>query len=499
MSVDEDGYLYYLIRSNSGVDENKSFTGYDGSFHAWIIKTDPSSNSVVVDQFGYGGFGFDDLEQIMVMPESKEILLFGESNSQIGKDKQCPHHGQMDLVIAKLDSNGNLLWDKSFGGSNFDHFSDAVYLNGHFYVVGSSSSSGNSPYKESNLYGLSDGWLLKINAQSGDLVFDYSFGGSENDVFTGIAIMNDVLVVSGGTRSVDGTRTVPLFDAPGNIQGDAWILELDTNGALLQEFVFGGTGAETFDKIVVENDSVFLMGASTSPISGNKTSTNFGITNNYHVWFAALNEFLLKEIDMSFGGNQFDFGLDLTRKDETIYLLIQTNSEAGTGTRQLPLFSPNKDDLILYSLDKNFQIAEESIFGGVESETSTSRALITKNGQLLVGSTSLSSISGNRTTIKRATSTDTWYFSVDVPMNINLPEETLVFELYPNPSDGLFTLTGEFKSLQLYDMGGKEINISTAPTTQIHEIDLRQYPSGIYMLRAELQSGEYVNQKLIKH
>ncbi|MBL7902572.1 MAG: PKD domain-containing protein [Bacteroidia bacterium] len=91
------------------------------------------------------------------------------------------------------------------------------------------------------------------------------------------------------------------------------------------------------------------------------------------------------------------------------------------------------------------------------------------------------------------------------PVGIELQNRNaLLFEVFPNPGDGLFQLQGNIQSeepldIQVLDLNGKclysEIQ-SYEPKQEIREINLKHLPQGLYILHLE-QAGLRLNKKLV--
>lgn len=75
--------------------------------------------------------------------------------------------------------------------------------------------------------------------------------------------------------------------------------------------------------------------------------------------------------------------------------------------------------------------------------------------------------------------------------------------IYPNPSTGLFNLTGveEGSNVRVYSIGGQEMfnMISRTSSTQISPVDLSDLPSGLYLMQITSPLGEVHSTKLQKN
>ena len=78
-----------------------------------------------------------------------------------------------------------------------------------------------------------------------------------------------------------------------------------------------------------------------------------------------------------------------------------------------------------------------------------------------------------------------------------IPEETIfICTLYPNPTQGKFILSSSEspRSISIIDVNGKLLQIATDPA-QNQEIDLTDYPKGIYLVKISLENS---TQKMLK-
>lgn len=126
--------------------------------------------------------------------------------------------------------------------------------------------------------------LLNIlNAQDLSINFQTKFGGSTSDVAYDVALSptGDGYYFVGGTTSTDFDRASTNY---GN--SDVWIIKTNLNYQIQWEKSFGGTEIETAKSIKIVNNQIYVLAESTSAVSGNKTSTNFG---GFDMWLLALN------------------------------------------------------------------------------------------------------------------------------------------------------------------------------------------------------------------
>jgi len=103
--------------------------------------------------------------------------------------------------IVKLDKNGQKVWDKNYGGHYFEFHSSIVALpDGNFLFAGMGSSANGDCV---GAYGSYDQWIIKMNS-SGDIIWKKNFGGTGGDAPYRIVPQSDGgFVIGGGTNSND--------------------------------------------------------------------------------------------------------------------------------------------------------------------------------------------------------------------------------------------------------------------------------------------------------
>ncbi len=120
--------------------------------------------------------------------------------------------------IFKLDSDGDLEWDKTFEGGSYDDKSSIQQTKDGGYIVAGVTSSKDA--------GKNDAWILKLDS-NGELEWDKTFGGSESDGAVSIQQTNDSGYIVAGYMGLEDT---------GN--SDTWIFKLDSNGNLEWDKIF---------------------------------------------------------------------------------------------------------------------------------------------------------------------------------------------------------------------------------------------------------------------
>jgi len=141
------------------------------------------------------------------------LLLLMARRTRREEKSVSKKHGVGEFWCHKLDSEGNLQWRRYFGGTSNDRSYDAIETqDGDFVVVGSSESQ---DVDISNPKGGYDIWVVKIDS-NGNLLWERSLGGSEYDIGNAIIeTYNGDFLIAGQTFSQDKDVTNPLGGSDG--------------------------------------------------------------------------------------------------------------------------------------------------------------------------------------------------------------------------------------------------------------------------------------------
>ena len=209
----------YIVGGDS-VSTNGDVTGNHGITDYWIVKL--SSTGTIVWQKSLGGSYGEYVKQIQQTNDGGYIIV-GFSDSLNGD--VTGNHGLSDYWIVKLSSTGIIVWQKSFGGTNYDIANSIQQTSDGGYILTGYANSSNGNVLVN--YGLNDYWILKITS-TGSIEWQKSLGGSDID------FGNSIQQTSEGGYIVAGYSASTNGDVTGNHgSSDYWIIKLsstlDTN------------------------------------------------------------------------------------------------------------------------------------------------------------------------------------------------------------------------------------------------------------------------------
>ena len=267
----------YIVAGFTGSNDG-DVTGNHGAYDYWIVKIDYSGN--IQWQKSLGGSIYDKPNSIQQTNDGGYIVA-GYSNSNDG-DVTGNHGGGYDYWIVKLDSSGNLQWQKSLGGTYHDDVANSIqqtYEGG--YIVAGYSCSSDGDITGNHGYG--DYWVVKLDT-TGNLQWQKSLGGSNDDGANSIQQTNDRgYIVAGFTGSNDG-------DVTGNHGGnfDYWIVKLDSSGNLQWQKSLGGTGDDWGSSIKQTTDEGYIVAGYSDSNDGDVTGNHSTTYHYYDYWVIKL-------------------------------------------------------------------------------------------------------------------------------------------------------------------------------------------------------------------
>lgn len=189
-----DGGYILALQTNS-VDGNVS--GNNGHVDYWVVRLDDSGE--ILWQKCLGGYGWEYVRTVHQTSDGG-FLVVGSADSEDGD--VTGNHGAYDCWVVKLDGTGELQWKKCYGGTSWDTSAGAFSTDdgGFILMCETSSDDGDISFSQGN----SDAWLVKIDAE-GEILWQKTYGGSNNDGAHNIEpTLDGGLIMLGFTNSNDG-------------------------------------------------------------------------------------------------------------------------------------------------------------------------------------------------------------------------------------------------------------------------------------------------------
>lgn len=271
-----DGGFLIACGSNSNMSADKSEDCIGGGDY-WIIKT--NSTGTILWENTIGGIDLDGVTDVLQTADGG-YLLAGISQSDISGDKTQNSKGLYDYWIVKIDSAGIIQWQNTIGGDDNDILEVALITSDGGYLLAGSSQSDISGDKSENTLGFIDYWIVKTDGL-GNVLWENTIRGNDYDALRTAKNTPDGGFLLGGFSNsyISGDKNEHCI----NGSTDYWIVKTDSLGSILWQNTIGGDSGDKLESIVASGDGGFILGGySDSGISGDKTTTNFG-GNDYWV------------------------------------------------------------------------------------------------------------------------------------------------------------------------------------------------------------------------
>jgi len=259
----------YIIAgfSNSNDGDVTGHHGLASTTDCWVAKLDSLGN--LEWQRSLGGSGSEFAQCIKPTLDGGYIL---SANSDSNDGDVTGNHGSNDAWVVKLDSLGNIEWQRSLGGSSYDHGRSICVTPDGGYVLGTQTASNDGDVSGS--HGSSDAWLVKLDAM-GNIQWQKCIGGSKSEGIYAIRLTPDNgMVFAGETSSDDGDLT----GTSTTLLGSAWICKTDSVGNIVWTKTYGGSSLDWGREVITTADGGYMLGVSTVSNDGN-VSGNHGASD----------------------------------------------------------------------------------------------------------------------------------------------------------------------------------------------------------------------------
>jgi Secretion system C-terminal sorting domain len=273
----QDNNFFLLCSANSS-DGNISNDPYPNSMDYWIVKIDSLGN-IIWDKI-YGGTGLDQM-WTGIGDSDGGVIAIGWTGSDDGDIST--YYGYYDIWMVKLDNEGNLEWDFTIGTNYFDYPDAIIQTSDGGFLIGGSSIVKEGGNFTCDTHGNSDGVLIKLDSLR-NIEWEQCYGGSEYEGIPGLLEVVDGYVLSAYTTSNDG-------DVSGwHGEHDIWVVKIDFNGNIIWQKCLGGSRNENVKNIYQTNDNNLMIIGETQSHDGDVTGNHTQSEHDHDIWMVKLSE-----------------------------------------------------------------------------------------------------------------------------------------------------------------------------------------------------------------
>lgn len=469
-----DDFGYDFISSNDGnlmvVGMSDSIDGDVSGNHGgqdfWVVKVSQSGD--IIWQKSYGGTQDEYASKIIPGIDGGYVLV-GRSESSDGDVSE--NQGLEDIWIVKIDEAGTILWEKSYGGSLTEYPSKIIQTQDDGYLVVGATNSDDGDVSDSN--GGYDVWVMKLDA-SGNLVWKNNYGGSNAETgISAVQLPDNSYIIGNYTLSSDG-------NVPDNYGGnDYWVFKIDSFGNLVWSQNYGGSDSDEVYEMNLVPDGVLILGRTQSN-DGDITENN----GNFDAWIVKTDFEGNILWEKSIGGSSYDAVVN-SYYDGAIYLIGITDSNNGD-------FSQNYGiaDGWLAKIDDFGNIEWINNYGGSGYDLFSGITKTTENNLILFGDTNSNDVD----IPNNQGGTDFWIVKLTPDQMSTSENDTSQISIYPNPVKDILHFSEELKNIEIHSVLG-QIILKNQNGIILNVADL---VAGTYFLKAQTQKGDKVQLKFMK-
>jgi len=279
-NVEENDYLGRTIANAPGggyffIGDTKSndgdVSGNHGKGDVWVVRIDESGN--ILWQKCVGG-NQEEFGEFVISTSDGGCLVGGQSFSNNGDIKG--NHGAADAFVVKLSNTGIVEWGKSLGSNKDDHMQDALQNPDRSFILAGYTKGDNGDV--SGNHGGQDAWVVKLNS-SGNIIWQKCLGGSADEGYDHLTKI--IRCKEGGyllntlASSVDGDVSGFHRDN-GNAIGDAWLVKLDENGNIQWNKCYGSVNWDYFENITQLSSGDYVCSGASHGSGGDIPTINGG-------------------------------------------------------------------------------------------------------------------------------------------------------------------------------------------------------------------------------
>lgn len=489
--IDDD---YFVVGNTASDDGDISFIHGQGDI--WMLKID-SIGSIIWEKT-FGGSDGENVKKILLNNEGYYYLL-GNTGSSDGDISYDPYPGNSDWWIIKIDSSGNIIWDKIVGGVPIGFLNTGITTDdGGVIALGLIADAGGDV---SVHYGSNDIWMIKLDSE-GEIEWDFTIGTDSQD-FSG-----DIIQTKDGGYLVCSSSKIGnggnLICEPFSYNAEAILVKLDADRNIEWQQCYGGSYHDGALELLEIEDGYMFAG-----YAGSNDGDISGWHGEMDIWLVKLDFYGNIIWQKCLGGGYHEVPKYLEQNEEGDFIIVgvtQSNNGDVSGNHSLTY---SDHDIWVVKVNENGDVVWQHCFGGGEDETLYNGVLkIGENNYVMAGETN--DDSGDVICNLHSWRYDFWVFEITIEdtTGINNIIEQDGIKVYPIPAGEYIVFESPpfvhpqgvkaYPVIQVFDVFGREV-LREPVASERTVFDLRTIWNGVYFYQVELEgkmySGKFIVQK----
>ena len=284
----------YIVGGYSSSNDGDA-SGNNGGSDIWIVKLTSKGN---MDWQKMLGGTNDDWFGSLRQTADGGYIVFGSTESNNGDVSK--NYGSADFWLIKLKDTGEISWQKTMGGSDYDQGNVVRQTADGGYIVAGYTFSNNGDFTGN--HGGGDAWIAKLNS-TGGIVWQKLMGGSKEDEVTNIQQTAD----GGFIASVSSLSANEDFSVNKGMY-DSWIVKMNSTGTVEWKKNLGGSKVDIIGYLHQTTDGGYIAAGYSESEDGDLAGLHIG---EYDFWIIKLSSNGTVIWQKCLGGPLADFAYEI--------------------------------------------------------------------------------------------------------------------------------------------------------------------------------------------
>lgn len=458
-----DGYdfgegIAQLSDSSYLVTGSSSSFGY-GPSQAFIMHVDSMGNHQWAKS--YGGSESDWGRRIFAV-EGDGIYVAGYTNSM--------GNGSFDFYFFKTDMNGNLLFERTYGGPKFEKLNGAVMMPDTTFILVGETLSNDSEVE--------DMYMVRVKA-NGDVIWTRQIGSEGKDVARAVNIVDDESFVVVGEYFTD------------SLIQKAFAMRMDLDGSIIWTRFPGENGTYSLNDVTVNNGIVRAVGY--------QKKLSYNNEEQCHLFSYLANDdgsTIFELVDNNVTYSRLDYITSYGSSDK-FYVAEQSLHST------IPNFGVGEDCFIQRYSTYLFWDNSFVNVSNLGQDQASQMIPTSDGGAIVVGYNTHYGGGGNNVMLIKIGPNDNYPVSYSAPVESTLVyteeiSEDYKLSVYPNPVENVLHIESKApgsKHVTLMDASGKVLSENSFDLSA--QIDLNAYGPGVYLVKIIVE-GKQKTVKIVR-